>query len=105
MDMLKQYICWVKEAFQPEMSRDAEDTLLAYWQMARSKEDRQTARSTVRMLESLIRLSQVRLSLQNLFSGAFVNNHQAQLLLRPHAPAELNRICRRLMLDCWLETL
>ncbi|BDA40702.1 probable DNA helicase MCM9 [Coccomyxa sp. Obi] len=58
MDMLRQYICWVKEAFQPEMSRDAEDTLLAYWQMARSKEDRQIARSTVRMLESLIRLSQ-----------------------------------------------
>lgn len=67
MDTLRQYICWVKEAFQPEMSRDAENTLLAYWQMARSKQDRQTARSTVRMLESLIRLSQVRLSLQIMF--------------------------------------
>lgn len=59
MDKLRQYICWVKETFQPDMSAEAENVLLQYWQMARRKEDRQAARSTVRMLESIIRLSQV----------------------------------------------
>lgn len=61
VERLRQYICWVKEAFQPDMSREAEHILLAYWQMARGRDDRQAARSTVRMLESLVRLSQVHL--------------------------------------------
>ena len=61
LEKLRQYICWVKETFRPDMSREAEGTLLEYWQMARSKDDRHAARSTVRMLESLVRLSQVHL--------------------------------------------
>ncbi|EIE26663.1 MCM-domain-containing protein [Coccomyxa subellipsoidea C-169] len=58
LEKLRQYICWVKETFRPDMSREAEGTLLEYWQMARSRDDRHAARSTVRMLESLVRLSQ-----------------------------------------------
>ena len=61
MEKLRQYICWVKDTFQPDMSREAEKILLEYWQMARSNDSRQAARSTVRMLESLVRLSQVHL--------------------------------------------
>ena len=85
MDMLRQYICWVKDAFQPEMSRDAEDTLLAYWQMARNKGDRQTARSTVRMLESLIRLSQVRLVTRICSTAALVYKSSGTAHFGAHA--------------------
>ena len=43
--------------------------LLGYWRLLRSASDRQASRSTVRMLESLIRLAQVRPALHELPRG------------------------------------
>ena len=65
MEKLRQYICWVRDSFQPKMSREAECVLHGYWRQLRSVHDRQAARSTVRMLESLVRLAQVSATLNS----------------------------------------
>ena len=60
MERLRQYIAWVKREFRPVMSAEAEAVLQGYWHLARSAAaGKQAARSTVRMLESLVRLAQV----------------------------------------------
>ena len=59
MARLRQYIAWVKRSFQPHMSAEAERVLQGYWHMVRGAAGKQAARSTVRMLESLVRLAQV----------------------------------------------
>ena len=60
MERLRAYIAWVKAAFAPVMSAGAEAVLLGYWRLVRAGMDRQAERSTVRMLESLVRLAQAR---------------------------------------------
>ena len=59
MERLRQYIAWVKREFRPAMSAEAEAVLQGYWRLARGAAGKQAARSTVRMLESLVRLAQV----------------------------------------------
>ena len=49
---------WVKTAFHPELSEEAEGVLTGYYKMQRSASDGNAARSTVRMLESLVRIAQ-----------------------------------------------
>jgi hypothetical protein len=60
LEALREYVAWVKAAFAPVMSAEAEGVLLGYWRLARGSLDRQAERSTVRMLESLVRLAQAR---------------------------------------------
>ena len=62
LEALRQYIAWVKQTFQPALGAEAEEVLLGYWRLVRNAADRQASRSTVRMLESLIRLAQVRVA-------------------------------------------
>ncbi|KAK9824018.1 hypothetical protein WJX72_006994 [[Myrmecia] bisecta] len=58
IDMLQKYLCWVKATFQPVLSSEAEQLLLAYYQSQRQALDRSAARTTIRMLESIIRIAQ-----------------------------------------------
>lgn len=56
--MLQQYVFWVKDAFHPDMSAEAEHILTGYYHLQRSAVARTAARTTVRMLESLVRIAQ-----------------------------------------------
>ncbi|GMH35438.1 hypothetical protein BSKO_03306 [Bryopsis sp. KO-2023] len=58
LDLLRKYIHWVKARFSPSLSAEANTVLLTYYRQVRQNEDRQSARMTIRMLESLVRLSQ-----------------------------------------------
>jgi len=60
LDALRQYIAWAKQTFRPAVSAEAEEVLLAYWRLLRAAAGRQAAPTTVRMLESLVRLAQAR---------------------------------------------
>ncbi|KAJ0395305.1 hypothetical protein P43SY_003203 [Pythium insidiosum] len=55
---LQAYICHVKDRFQPRLSRGAMSVLQRYYQLQRASEGRSAARTTIRLLESLTRLSQ-----------------------------------------------
>lgn len=55
---LKDYISYVKHHFQPTMSKEAQFLLMRYYQMQRQSEERSSGRTTVRLLESLMRLSE-----------------------------------------------
>lgn len=56
--MLRQYLLWVKLTFHPELSVEAEQVLTGYYKLQRTAIDRTSARTTVRMLESLVRIAQ-----------------------------------------------
>jgi DNA replicative helicase MCM subunit Mcm2 (Cdc46/Mcm family) len=59
IDVLQKYMVWVKRAFQPVLTPEAEALLVAYYQSLRQAQERSAARTTIRMLESLIRVAQV----------------------------------------------
>ncbi|KAJ1434920.1 P-loop containing nucleoside triphosphate hydrolase [Sesbania bispinosa] len=58
LSTLKRYIHYVKETFRPVLSREAEIVISSYYQLQRKSATHNAARTTVRMLESLIRLAQ-----------------------------------------------
>ncbi|GLE03415.1 hypothetical protein PINS_up012317 [Pythium insidiosum] len=58
LSKLQAYICHVKDRFQPRLSRGAMSVLQRYYQLQRASESRSAARTTIRLLESLTRLSQ-----------------------------------------------
>ena len=55
---LRDYISYVKHRFQPTMSKESQFLLMRYYQMQRQSEERSSGRTTVRLLESLMRLSE-----------------------------------------------
>lgn len=57
MEKMKAYFSVIKH-LQPVMSKDADTILTSYFRMQRQLADRSTARTTVRMLESLSRLAE-----------------------------------------------
>ncbi|KAJ2310676.1 DNA helicase mcm9 [Coemansia sp. RSA 2705] len=57
-DKLQAYIAYVKSAFQPETTSASEQVLTGYYQMQRQRDTLNAARTTIRLLESLIRLAQ-----------------------------------------------
>lgn len=59
LEVLQQYLMWAKTSFHPVMSPEAEQVILTYYQALRRDEDRNAARTTIRMLESLVRVAQV----------------------------------------------
>ncbi|KAG1675595.1 hypothetical protein FOA52_014183 [Chlamydomonas sp. UWO 241] len=58
IDVLKRYLVWARRTFSPELSAGAELVLSAYYQALRRADDRSAPRTTVRMLESLVRVAQ-----------------------------------------------
>ncbi|KAF0902728.1 hypothetical protein E2562_019076 [Oryza meyeriana var. granulata] len=58
LPMLRRYIHYVKQQFKPVLTKEAERVISSYYQRQRQSGTRNSARTTVRMLESLIRLAQ-----------------------------------------------
>ncbi|EKX47552.1 minichromosome maintenance protein 9 [Guillardia theta CCMP2712] len=57
-EKLQMYICWVKRSFKPHLTETSEKILVQYYKIQRGEGGRNAARTTVRMLESLVRLAQ-----------------------------------------------
>ena len=58
VEVFKQYISWAK-TFEVTLTPKAEKVLLAYYQHQRQMAMQDNSRTTTRMLQSLIRISQV----------------------------------------------
>ncbi|PIN10218.1 DNA replication licensing factor, MCM2 component [Handroanthus impetiginosus] len=58
LTMLRRYIHFVKGHFRPVLTKEAEKVISSYYQLQRRSATENAARTTVRMLESLIRLAQ-----------------------------------------------
>lgn len=58
LTMLRRYLQFVKGYFRPVLTKEAEQIISSYYQLQRRSAMDNAARTTVRMLESLIRLAQ-----------------------------------------------
>lgn len=58
INVLQQYIQWVKTRFHPTMTPESEEILSGYYHLRRFAHGRHAARTTLRLLESLVRVSQ-----------------------------------------------
>lgn len=58
LPLLRRYIHFVKGYFKPVLTKEAEKVISSYYQLQRRSATHNAARTTVRMLESLIRLAQ-----------------------------------------------
>lgn len=55
---MQAYLAHVRAKFNPTVSKPAQDILSAFYQLQRASESRSAARTTIRLLESLVRLAQ-----------------------------------------------
>ncbi|KAL8521146.1 hypothetical protein ACS0TY_011625 [Phlomoides rotata] len=58
LTMIRRYIHFVKGYFRPILTKEAEKVISSYYQLQRRSATQNAARTTIRMLESLIRLAQ-----------------------------------------------
>uniref|UniRef100_A0A6T6B886 MCM C-terminal AAA(+) ATPase domain-containing protein n=1 Tax=Compsopogon caeruleus TaxID=31354 RepID=A0A6T6B886_9RHOD len=100
IEELKKYIFYVKSRFQPSLSEEAELILSQYYAGERAGAERNAARTTVRLFESLIRLSQAHARLMfrdiavvqdAIFAIAAVESSlMADKVLDPHSQQEID---------------
>lgn len=57
-ERLRQYLYYIKSNLRPKLSHAAQKLLTTYYRMERASAARNTARTTVRLLEALVRLAQ-----------------------------------------------
>jgi DNA helicase MCM9 len=55
---LQSYFNYVKANFAPKLSENASEVLIKYWKTQRGADSRVASRTTIRLLESSIRLAQ-----------------------------------------------
>ena len=55
---MKKYINLVKDSFNPTMTYASEQILIKYYTLQRSADARNASRTTIRLLESLVRIAQ-----------------------------------------------
>ncbi len=66
VDKLQKYLAWVRERHpKVTLSSEAEEILCTYYECQRQSNNRSAARTTVRLLESLVRLAQAHARLMN----------------------------------------
>ncbi|KAJ6245654.1 DNA helicase mcm9 [Anaeramoeba flamelloides] len=58
LQKVRAYISFVKDQYKPELSESAQKVMMAYYQRQRNSDTRNAARTTVRLLQSVIRLAQ-----------------------------------------------
>ena len=58
VDKIRMYIAWVKKTIQPQLTDESEKVLVDFFRHHRSASARNAARTTVRMLQGLVRLAQ-----------------------------------------------
>eukprot|EP00127_Corallochytrium_limacisporum_P001315 Clim_evm5s51 gene=Clim_evmTU5s51 len=58
MEKLQAYISVVREAFNPQLSDEADEILRRYYSVQRQNRARSAARTTIRLLESMVRIAQ-----------------------------------------------
>ena len=58
MAKLRTFIAWARSSLQPELSADAMEVLSEYYTLQRNANGRSAGRTTIRLLESLVRVSQ-----------------------------------------------
>jgi hypothetical protein len=57
-EKLQSYFAYVKNQFKPKITKESGEILTKYYQLQRKMSDRIAARTTIRLLESLVRLAQ-----------------------------------------------
>ena len=58
IETMRNYISYVRDKYNPKLTESAELVLSTYWNYQRGNAERNASRTTIRMLESLIRLAQ-----------------------------------------------
>eukprot|EP00698_Gefionella_okellyi_P000394 TRINITY_DN10350_c0_g1_i1.p1 TRINITY_DN10350_c0_g1~~TRINITY_DN10350_c0_g1_i1.p1 ORF type:complete len:838 (+),score=157.93 TRINITY_DN10350_c0_g1_i1:45-2558(+) len=58
IEKMQAYVSYLKHNVKPEVGEDSKKVLIAYYQRQRSADQRNAARTTIRLLESLIRIAE-----------------------------------------------
>jgi len=80
IDKLQAYISYIKQKYSPVITKEAQMVLGGYYRMQRSGDGRNVARTTIRLLESLIRLAQSHVCLEYYFVYIYFFNRFSRFL-------------------------
>eukprot|EP00602_Paraphysomonas_sp_CaronLab_P007190 CAMPEP_0185038984 /NCGR_PEP_ID=MMETSP1103-20130426/35307_1 /TAXON_ID=36769 /ORGANISM="Paraphysomonas bandaiensis, Strain Caron Lab Isolate" /LENGTH=709 /DNA_ID=CAMNT_0027577675 /DNA_START=251 /DNA_END=2377 /DNA_ORIENTATION=- len=96
VETLRKYVMVIRDRLQPTMTTEARCLLMRYYQMQRQKTDRSSARTTVRLLESSMRLAEAHAKLmfreEVLVQDAVVSIYCMELSSHPGCSLDRSRI-------------